>query len=71
MRYIVDRIEGDIAVLERDDLTFEDVPLSELPAGTRAHDCLELEGGEWRIDGQRTVQRKVAARNMLDRLLGR
>lgn len=34
MRYIVDRIEGGVAVLERDDLAFEDVSLSELPEGT-------------------------------------
>lgn len=58
MRYIVDRIEGGVAVLERDDLAFEDVPLSELPAGTVRHDCLELEGGVWRIDRERTEERK-------------
>lgn len=71
MRYIVDRIEGDIAVLERDDLTFEDVPLSELPAGTRAHDCLELEGWEWRIDSRRTEARERMMREMLNGILGR
>lgn len=71
MRYIVDRVEGDVAVLERDDLAFEDVPLTELPEGTRAHDCLELEGGEWRYDPQRTERRKAAARERIDNLLGR
>lgn len=58
MRYIVDRIEGGVAVLERDDLAFEDVPLSELPEGTAQHDCLEFEGGTWRIDRERTEERK-------------
>lgn len=58
MRYIVDRIEGDVAVLERDDLAFEDVPLSDLPEGTAQHDCLELERGAWRIDRERTEERK-------------
>lgn len=58
MRYIVDRIEGGVAVLERDDLAFEDVSLSELPEGTAQHDCLELEAGTWRIDRERTEERK-------------
>lgn len=60
MRYIVDRIEGGVAVLERDDLAFEDVPLSKLPEGTAQHDCLEYEGGAWRIDRERTEERKRA-----------
>lgn len=68
MRYIVDRIEGDVAVLERDDLVFEDVPLSELPEGTSQHDCLELEGGAWRIDRERTEERKQAIAEKMARL---
>lgn len=58
MRYIVDRVEGDVAVLERDDLEIVDVPLSELPEGVRQHDCLEEDGGAWRIDRDRTAERK-------------
>lgn len=58
MRYIVDRIEGEVAVLERDDLVFEDIPLAELPPGVAKHDCLELEEGRWRIDAERTAARK-------------
>lgn len=58
MRYIVDRIEGAVAVLERDDLEIVDVPLSELPGGVRQHDCLEEVGGAWQIDRDRTAERK-------------
>lgn len=68
MRYIVDRIEGDVAVLERDDLAFEDVPLSELPEGTAQHDCLECEGGTWRIDRERTEERKRTIAEKMARL---
>lgn len=68
MRCIVDRIEGGVAVLERDDLAFEDVPLSELPEGTAQHDCLEFEGGTWRIDRERTEERKRTIAEKMARL---
>lgn len=71
MRYIVDRIEGEIAVLERDDLAFVDVPLSELPGGVRQHDCLEEAGGTWRIDPERTSERKRRMEEKIRRLLDR
>ncbi len=58
-RYIVDHIEDNgVAVLEADDLSLVDVPLSELPAGTKRGDCLELDDGAWRIDADRTARRR-------------
>ena len=68
MRYIVDRIEGDVAVLERDDLELVDVPLTELPEGVRQHDCLEVEDGAWRIDRDRTAERKRRIEEKMRRL---
>lgn len=68
MRYIVDRVEGDVAVLERNDLEFVDVPLSELPEGVRQHDCLEEEGGAWSIDHDRTAERKRRIEEKMRRL---
>lgn len=70
MRYIVDRIEGGVAVLERDDLEFVDVPLSVLPEGVRQHDCLEEDGGAWRIDRDRTAERKRRVEERMRRLFG-
>ena len=58
VRYIVDRIEGDLAVCERDDLEFFDIPLEKLPEGTKAGDCLVFDG-EWRIDSDETERRKA------------
>lgn len=58
MRYIVDRIEGEIAVLERDDLTFVDVSLLDLPDGTDAGDCLLHKDGVWSLDMPRAQERK-------------
>ena len=68
MRYIVDRIEGGVAVLERDDLELVDVPLSELPEGVRQHDCLEEDGGSWRMDLDRTSERKRRIEEKMRRL---
>lgn len=58
VRYIVDRIEGDIAVCERDDMRFFDIPLDKLPDGLKAGDCLVFEKDEWRIDREETEGRK-------------
>lgn len=68
MRYIVDRVEGDVAVLERDDLELVDVPLSKLPEGVGRHDCLEEEGGAWWIDRDRTAERKRRIEEKMRRL---
>lgn len=58
VRYIVDRLEGDIAVCERDDLEFFDIPLAKLPKGLKAGDCLVFSGGTWRIDADEACVRK-------------
>lgn len=68
MRYIVDRLEGAVAVLERDDLVLVDVPLSELPENVRQHDCLVEENGEWRVDHERTTERKRRIEEKMRRL---
>lgn len=67
-RYIVDRIEGEMAVLEREDRSFEDVPLSELPAGVQRHDCLTHDDGTWSIDRARTAERKQQSEDLFHSL---
>lgn len=58
MQAIVDRIEdGDIAVLELDGNTFLDVPLSEMPEGTRQGDVFEGEPGHWVRDDAAKAER--------------
>lgn len=44
-RYIIDRIEGSLAVLEREDDEFITMPIDDLPAGSKQHDCLECRQG--------------------------
>ena len=58
VRYIVDRLEGEIAVCEREDLEFFDIPLEKLPEGVKAGDCLVLSGDSWRLDADEAAGRK-------------
>jgi|GEM_PF-1707342 len=58
MQAIVDRIEdGGMAVLELDGDTFLDVPLSEMPEGTRQGDVFRGEPGHWVRDDAAKAER--------------
>lgn len=70
-RYIVDRIEGDLAALERDDGEFLTMPIADLPPGSKQHDCLECSEGCWTLDSKRTEERRAQLRGKLDVLFGR
>lgn len=62
MQAIVDRIEGDVAVLEIDGTRFMDVPLSEMPSGCRQGDVFRGKPGAWeRDDIARTARLKTNA----------
>ena len=50
MRFIVDRIEEGIAVLERDDLAHVEVSFSELPDGTAEGSVLIFDGVSYTFD---------------------
>lgn len=49
-RYVVDRVEGDVAVLVGDGGSKMDVPVSGLPSGVREGSSLVLDAGEWSVD---------------------
>ncbi|UJZ87842.1 DUF3006 domain-containing protein [Heyndrickxia coagulans] len=68
MKYIVDRIEGEFAVCEKDDRTTVDIRLSELPSGVQAGDVIILENGIPRIDRQLTKERKAQIKKLADEL---
>lgn len=68
MKYIVDRIEGEFAVCEKEDRTTVDIRLSELPSGVKAGDVLVVEDGTLRIDRQLTKERKAQIEKLADEL---
>ncbi len=57
MQAIVDRIEGNMAVLEIDGERFIDVPLSEMPEGCAQGDVFEGEPGRWTKDDAAKAER--------------
>lgn len=55
--WVVDRIEGELAVCEHGKQT-EAIPLEELPQGLREGDCLFREDGGFSIDRAETARRR-------------
>lgn len=68
MQAIVDRIEGDIAVLEINGSRYLNAPLSELPEGTRQGDVLEGQPGSWRRDDAERARRELFNKDLMKRL---
>jgi hypothetical protein len=72
MQAIVDRIEdGDIAVLEIDGTKFMDVPLADLPEGTRQGDVFEGEPGHWVRDDATKAERLKKNAELMAKLFKR
>ena len=62
MQAIIDRIEGNIAVLEIDGARFMDVPLAELPVGCGKGDVLRGMPGAWtKDDAEKAARLKLNA----------
>ena len=59
MRYIIDRIEGGIAVCEKEDGSLEDIPLQTLPRGAREGSVLICDDGAWALDLQAEEERRA------------
>ena len=66
--YAVDRIEGNIAVLEADDRTRKEVDLAQLPVGLKEGDVLAWESGRYSVDQEQTKQRRDVARRLQQEL---
>ena len=59
MRYIVDRFEDGLAVCEQEDGALENIPLEELPEGTREGSVLVCEDGTWTLDLKSEEERRA------------
>ncbi|ADU26933.1 DUF3006 domain-containing protein [Ethanoligenens harbinense] len=57
MRYIIDRFEGETAVLEEDSGVMRDVPRNRLPAGAKQGDVLTETNGIFSVDTAATKKR--------------
>ena len=63
MKVIIDRFEGDYAVVELPDGTMVDMPISLIPEGAREGDVLVIS-----IDIDETAKRKERIKNLMDDL---
>lgn len=50
MNLTVDRIEEGFAILEKEDMSYENVPLSLLPSGTKEGSVLTFDGTTYTLD---------------------
>lgn len=68
--YVLDRLEGDVAVLEGQGRTW-DVPASALSPDAQPGDTLRWDGTHFHRDTQDTLARKAHIDSAMDRLFGK
>ena len=68
-KYIVDRIEGDFAILESENSTLKDVEIDCIK-GCKEGDVVIFENGKYRIDEMLTMERKAIISEKMRKLFG-
>lgn len=66
---VIDRIEQNIAICEKEDGTFIEIEKEKLPNEIEEGDCLILVQGQWQVDKEETERRWEQIQGMLDELL--
>ncbi|KDR95048.1 Protein of unknown function [Peptoclostridium litorale DSM 5388] len=65
---IIDRFEGDIAVVEFEDKTHEDIPNEKLPPGVQEGDVLIIEKDSIKLDKKETKRLRDEIESLMDEL---
>lgn len=68
MKGIVDRFEGDIAVIELENHEFIDINISDLPKNISTGDVIELLDGKINLCIEETKNKKQAIEDLMDEL---
>ncbi len=68
MKAIIDRFEGNMAILEYDDGTCHEMKITSLPKGCHEGDCLLIEAGTISIDLEETERRYDRIKKRMDDL---
>ncbi len=66
--YVIDRIEGDVAVLIEDTGEKQDAPRNSLPKGAREGSCLRKNGDAFLLDEAETTRRRQRIESKLKAL---
>lgn len=70
MKLIIDRIEENFAVCEKENREMIHIPISDLPKAAKDGDCLILSDGKYKIDLELTLQRKTMIEKKFRQLKG-
>ena len=70
MQLIVDRFESALAVCEREDGSFVQIPRADLPENTREGSVLVCVDGAWALDLQTEQERRKKLFEMTEGLFG-
>lgn len=68
MKGIIDRFEGDIAVIELENHEFIDINISDLPKNISTGDIIELLDGKINLCIEETKNKKQAIEDLMDEL---
>ena len=66
MKYIVDRIEGNLAVCEADDMSVTVISLSDLPDGTHEGSVINFISGVYSLDLDEEQERRERILSLQD-----
>lgn len=68
MKGIIDRFEGNFAVIELDGRIMKNIEVSVLPAGIKEGDAIVLANGKWQFDLNETVKLKAEIKKLAEDL---
>lgn len=68
MKAILDRLEGNLAILEYEDGSIQEIDINRLPKGSSEGDCLLIESGVISIDSEETEKRYNKIKKLMNDL---
>ncbi len=71
MTYVVDRIEGEVAVLQDEKEKLHIIPLKDLPSPLHRGDVIHGQKGAYTVDAEQTKKRRSQIQQLQERLRGR
>ncbi len=66
MALIIDRFEGDFAVVEVDGKEMRDIPKTDIPVIAREGDVLKLVNGKYEVDFEETKRLRAEVEQMME-----
>ena len=68
MRFIINKIKGNLAICEKSDQTMVNLELEQMPDGVKEGDILIEKDGHYELDLTESEKRKVRVQSLMDDL---